>query len=83
MVIAATEITAFHIAGGLLALWAVVLAVLAYGTVVPHLYEALDPTVCPPGVSGMDCLPASYGAEWFATAGAIVVLLGRLASRAA
>jgi hypothetical protein len=69
-------------AGWLTPLRTVLVAVLLVGFGVPILYEMLNPTECPVGVSGMDCIPVSFGGIW-ALPGLLVVLVGRAVRRAA
>ena len=64
-------------AGALRPLWAVLASVLAVGVGVPLLYEAVRPTVCPAGASGMDCIPADlYWSAVLALPGLVLVLVG-------
>ena len=69
-------------AGWLKPRWAVLGAVLFLGFGVPMLYEALQPTHCPEGESGMDCIPVSFSAA-FALPGVLLVLMGSIARSAA
>jgi hypothetical protein len=69
-------------AGWLEPLRTVLVAVLLFGFGVPVLYEAVNPTECPVGVSGMDCLPVSFAAVW-ALPGLLLVLVGWAVRRAA
>jgi hypothetical protein len=62
-------------AGWLRPMWAVLVAILAVGVAVPILYELVRPTVCPAGVSGMDCIPGSFSAI-AALPGLLLVLAG-------
>lgn len=61
---------------------AVLVAVLFLGFAVPLLYEILQPTDCPSGESGMDCIPISFSAV-FALPGVLLVLVGSVARSAA
>ena len=69
-------------AGWLKPRWAVIGAVLFIGFGVPMLYEALHPTHCPEGESGMDCPSAVFSAV-FALPGVLLVLMGSVARSAA
>lgn len=80
-------IVALLIAGVLAAGWlkplrVVLGAVLLVGVAAPVLYETLNPTVCPDGGGGMDCIPVSFNAA-FAVPGLLLVLAGSLVRRAA
>jgi len=80
--IAALLIVGLLAAGWLKPLRTVLVAVFLLGVCVPFLYEALEPTECPAGVSGMDCVPVSAGAFWVLP-GLLLVLVGRVVRRAA
>ncbi len=69
-------------AGWLKPRWAVLVAVFFLGLAVPMLYETLQPTDCPAGESGMDCIPVSFTAV-FALPGVLLVLVGSVARSAA
>ena len=65
-------------AGWLKPRWAVLVAVLFLGFGAPMLYETLQPTECPEGESGMDCIPVAFSAV-FALPGVLLVLVGSVA----
>lgn len=69
-------------AGWLKPRWAVLVAVLFLSFAVPMLYEVLQPTDCPEGESGMDCIPVSFSAV-YALPGVLLVLVGSVARSAA
>jgi hypothetical protein len=80
--IVAVLIVGLLAAGWLKPLRVVLVAVLFNGFGAPILYEALHPTVCPVGVGGMDCIPASFNAV-LALPGLLLVIAGAVVRRAA
>ena len=73
-VILTLSVIGFLAAGWLRPLWAALAGVLIWGAGVPILYEVLRPTECPQGMSGIDCLPASFAA--LGALPALVLVLG-------
>lgn len=69
-------------AGWLRPLWPALIAVAVLGLGVRVVCQALAPTRCPPGLSGIDCLPVSFSAV-YAAPGLLLVLFGSLVRRAA